>query len=161
MENYNELIKEGMTVEEITGLVEKVAQSSADKVRTKYSQGKKQLEGQLATQSPFDSEEFVQMKSQLNELKSLQEAENRRKALKEAKLPETLADVLNGSLDTDTIAKLSEAFNSHALATGYVPAGANGQPQGVINKSDFRKMTYTERVNLMNTNPDLYNALAK
>lgn len=157
--DYNELIKDGMTAEEIRGLVEKVAQSSADTVRTKYSNKVKELEGQAATQPTFDLEEINSIKEEIKLLKGERETIARRKALEAAKLPVDLAEVLNfDPSNTEVIAKLGEAFNSHALNSGYVPSGAHGKPQGVT-KEQFKKMNYTERTALMESNPDLYNSL--
>lgn len=159
---FNEMIKDGMTVEEIADLVEKVSQSSADTVRTKYSQQIKELEGRQATQpTDVDLSEIETMKEELALLKQERESSARRKALEAAKLPTDLADVLNFDVtNTEVIAKLSEAFNSHALNSGYVPKGAHGKPQGVT-KEEFSKMKYTERVELSKSNPDLFNALSK
>lgn len=142
---FKEMIKEGMTAEEISDLVELVSQSSADTVRTKYSQKIKEIEGQEATQpTGVDLSEINSIKEELALLRGERESAARRKALEAAKLPTDLADVLTFDVnDTDVVAKLSEAFNAHALNSGYVPSGAHGKPQG-ITKEEFGKMNYTK-----------------
>lgn len=160
---FEDMIKDGMTVEEIKDLVEKVSQSSADTVRTKYSQRIKEIEGQTATQEKtgVDLSEINSIREELALFRTERDAAARRKALESAKLPTDLADVLNFDVnDTEVVAKLSEAFNAHALNSGYVPSGAHGQPQGVT-KEEFSKMNYTKRVELSKSNPDLFNALSK
>ena len=98
--------------------------------------------------------------------------ENALKGAKNVKAAKALLDIetLRGSKNFDkdmeaAITALKESdpylFNDDGLASGTggsLGAGARAKASA-ISKEEFKKMGYTDRVKLYNTNPDLYNQL--
>ena len=160
--DINEL---GLTAEQLEQ-VQKYAQSEADKVRTNYSKRLKDVNDELAKYKPKEKTE--EEKSIEARLKALEEKEaelnkKERQAqikdkLEELGLPTGLATYLNFK-DDDDIEKVGGELANYFLENGNKPKNhAKSQP---VTKEQFKKMSYTQRAQLYQENPELYKALSK
>ena len=147
-------------------VVNKAIQSEADKVRTEYSKKIKDLEGKLPKELSADEKALQErIKAFEEKEKALQEKElriNLQAKLKDKGLSEQLADYLKvqGVEDLETyITDIAKVINVQ-LDDGYKPKGHEGR-SSKITKEQFNKMSYVERMNLYNTNKNLYDALSK
>lgn len=154
--------------EEQMAVINKAIQSEGDKVRTKYSTEMKELKDELNQYKPkekSDAEKSMEERLKALELKE-QEIANKEKSytvkekLQEKGLPLDLAKYISVGDDVDaTIEELGGTLNNFFLSNGYKPS--NHTKSEVFTKEQFRKMSYTERNKLFETNPELYKALAK
>ena len=162
-----ELSELGLTEEQLTQ-VQKYVQSREDRVRTDYSTKLKDVNNELAKYKPVEkSETEIQLEERIKalELKE-QEIANRERAMKissklnEKGLPSELAKYLNLGEDIDkSIDEVGNAVNNYFLNAGNKPT--NHSKQQSITKEQFRKMSYMERSQLLDTNPELYKALSR
>lgn len=141
--------KENMTQEEF----EKAIQSAQDKVRTEYSNKLKEKQNE----DKGIEEKFNELMERNKEL----EAQNHRmelvNKLTEKGLSAELADVINFGEDVEsTLTKLEGIMNKDS---NFVPTGHKGNEM-TITKEQFSQMGYSERVNLADTNPELYSRLS-
>ncbi len=153
--------------EEQMSQVKKYVQSCEDRVRTDYSNKLKDVNKELAKYKPVEKTETeIKLEERIKalELKE-QEVAKREKTLtvnsklKEKGLPTDLAKYLNLGEDIDkSIEEVGNVVNSYFLNSGSKPVGNHSKQQGVT-KEQFKKMSYMERVQLMETNPELYKAL--
>ncbi|WP_243187045.1 capsid assembly scaffolding protein Gp46 family protein [Clostridium muellerianum] len=157
--------EEGMTQEEWL----KKLQSETDKVRTEYSKQIKELKNQIEELTPkTKSPEEVEMEKRIKALedkeKEVQAKEkllNVTNKLQEQGLPSQLAKYLSGVEDVETeINSLKEIFNNGKLDNSYKPNN-HKITKDVITKEQFTKMSYMERMNLFQSNEELYNKLSK
>jgi hypothetical protein len=159
-------IKElGLTQEQLDA-VQKYAQSEADKVRTNYSKQLKEANDELNKYKPKEkSEEEKSLEARIKALED-REAEISKKErqvqvkgkLEELGLPTGLADYLNFKNDED-IEKVGGELAKYFLENGNKPTNhPKSQP---VTKDQFRKMSYVQRAQLYNENPELYKALSK
>lgn len=146
-------------------VVNKAIQSEADKVRTEYSKKIKDLEGKLPKELSADEKALQErIKAFEEKEKALQEKElriNLQAKLKDKGLSEQLADYLKvqGVEDLETyITDIAKVIN--VQLDSYKPKGHEGR-SSKITKEQFNKMSYVERMNLYNTNKNLYDALSK
>ena len=162
-----ELSELGLTEEQLTQ-VQKYVQSREDRVRTDYSNKLKDVNNELAKYKPVEkSETEIQLEERIKalELKE-QEIANRERAMKissklnEKGLPSELAKYLNLGEDIDqSIEEVGSVVNSYFLNAGNKPT--NHSKQQSITKEQFRKMSYMERSQLLDTNPELFKALSR
>ena len=160
--NINEL---GLTAEQLEA-VQKFAQSEADKVRTSYSKQLKDANDELNKYKPKEkTEDEKNLEARIKALED-REAEISKKErqvqvkdkLEELGLPTGLADYLNFKDDED-IEKVGSQLAQYFLENGNKPTNhAKSQP---VTKDQFRKMSYVQRAQLFNENPELYKALSK
>lgn len=153
-------IEELNLTEEVKEKVEKLIQAEADRVRTEYSKKVKELE-------KYKPEEENEITKKLKELEDREKELNKRdsvnkitESLKNKGLDGQLTKFLNleGVNDLETyIQELTEVINKQT--NGYIPK--NHKQSNGITKEEFEKMNYTERVNLYNTDKELYNILSK
>lgn len=152
-----------LTEEQLQG-VNKVIQSETDKVRTEYSKKIKELESKLP-------KEMTPEEKALDErIKALEERERAiaqkefetelQGKLKDKGLNEQLSKYLNveGVEDLETYLEEVAKVVSNQVE-GYKPRGHESN-QGVT-KEQFSKMSYVERMNLFETNRQLYDTLSK
>ena len=164
--DFKELYKENLTEEEFTSILEKVGQSASDKVRTEYSSKIKELEGKLPKEKTPEQQEMEnkikQLEQKEQELLFKENKLNISNALNEKGLPQQLADVLNiqGVEDINNFVQgISEIFNKHSIDNSYKPTHKH-KANDSMSKEDFKKLGYTERVKLQETNPALYEKFA-
>jgi len=125
-----------------------------------------------------DSEiELEKIKAELTKIQSEKLRESlTNKAIKvatEKKLPVDLIDYFVSDTEENTIKnieKLEQVFQNRVeslveerlkSSSSYVPAAGNGDGDKGLTKEDFKKMTYKERIELNQNNPELYKQLSK
>jgi len=143
--------------------INKILQSEGDKIRTSYSQKIKELEGKLPKEMTDEEKALAEKTKQLEdkekELNKRERLTKVKSTLKDKGLNDGLADYLN--LDTENLETyLEEVVKTMESQVNFKPsAHINGGTK--ITKEDFKNMSYTDRVNLYNTNKPLYDALSK
>ncbi|MDM0459558.1 DUF4355 domain-containing protein [Clostridium perfringens] len=151
--------------EEQMEMVSKYLQSEGDKIRGKYSKQIKELESKLP---PTKSEEELAFEKRVAELETREKELAKKERLTTAKsvltskgLDSQLTDYLNfeGVEDLETyVDNIAKVVGKQAKS--YIPRG-HEKADGNITKEQFSKMSYTERCNLYDTNPKLYEILSK
>lgn len=152
-----------LTEEQLQG-VNKVIQSETDKVRTEYSKKIKELESKLPVE-PTEEEKALQER-----IKALEERERAiaqkefetelQGKLKDKGLNEQLSRYLNvqGVEDLETyLEEVAKVIGNQI--EGYKPRGHESNVG--VTKEQFSKMSYVERMNLFETNRQLYDTLSK
>jgi hypothetical protein len=162
--NFEEL---GLSEEQIE-VVTKVIQSETDKVRTDYSKQLNTLKDELKNYKPAeksDAEKALEEKAQELEQKE-KELANKEKSytikekLSSKGLPSELAKYITVSDDIDkTIDEIGGTLSTYFLDGTFKPSG-HSKNEG-IDKNTFRKMSYSERAKLFDTNPELYKKLSQ
>lgn len=158
------MLEELNLTEEQLQVVNKVIQSETDKVRTEYSRKIKDLESKLPVE-PTEEEKALQER-----IKALEEREKAiaqkeymttvQSKLIEKGLNEQLAEYLNvqGVEDLETyIEEVAKVVGSQMQE--YKPR--RHESNTGVTKEQFSKMSYIERMNLFETNRQLYDALSK
>ncbi|HFF9302471.1 TPA: DUF4355 domain-containing protein [Clostridium perfringens] len=153
-----------LSEEQLEG-VQKYIQSEGDKIRGKYSKQIKELESKLPKEK---TEEELAFEKRLAELETREKELAKKERLTTAKdilsskgLDSQLTDYLNfeGVEDLETyVDNIAKVVGKQAKS--YVPKG-HEKADGNITKEQFSKMSYTERCNLYDTNPKLYEILSK
>ncbi len=153
-----------LTTEQLEG-VQKFVQGENDKIRTKYCKQIKELEGKLPKEK---SEEELAFEKRVAELETREKELAKKERLTTAKgilsnkgLDSQLTDYLNfeGVEDLETyVDNIAKVVGKQAKS--YIPKG-HEKAEGNITKEQFSKMSYTERCNLYDTNPKLYEILSK
>ena len=160
--DINEL---GLTEEQLAA-VQKYAQSEADKVRTNYSKQLKDVNDELAKYKPKEkTEEEKSIEARLKALEDREAELNKKERqaqikdkLEELGLPTGLATYLNFK-DDDDIEKVGGELAGYFLENGNKPKNhPKSQP---VTKEQFKKMSYMQRAQLYQENPELYKALSK
>lgn len=151
--------------EEQMEMVSKYLQSEGDKIRGKYSKQIKELESKLPKEK---SEEELAFEKRVAELETREKELAKKERLTTAKgilsskgLDSQLTDYLNfeGVEDLETyVDNIAKVVGKQAKS--YIPRG-HEKAEGNITKEQFSKMSYTERCNLYDTNPKLYEILSK
>ena len=149
----------------------KLLQSETDKVRTEYSKKLKDSTEELNKYKPKDkSESEIELEKRLKILEDKEKEVAKKEKLlnisdqlKEQGLPSQLAKYLSGveidKVETE-IGSLKDIFNAAKIDTSYKPDSHKPKVESVT-KEQFLKMSYMDRVNLFNSNKDLYNKLSK
>jgi hypothetical protein len=162
-----ELTELGLTEEQLLN-VQKAIQSETDKVRTDYSTKLKTANDELTKYKPVeksDSEKALEEKERLlaekeKEIANKEKAYSLKDKLSAKGLPSDLAQFLNVGEDVDkSLEDFSSTLNNLLLNNAYKPSNHN-KSEGV-SKDDFKKMSYSERLKLSDTNPELYKRLAE
>ena len=158
------MLKElNLNEEQLQG-VNKIIQSETDKVRTEYSKKIKELESKLP-------KEMTPEEKALDErIKALEERERAiaqkefetelQGKLKDKGLNEQLSRYLNvqGVEDLETyLEEVAKVIGNQI--EGYKPRGHESNVG--VTKEQFSKMSYVERMNLFETNRQLYDTLSK
>lgn len=158
-----ELKELNLTEEQLQG-VNKVIQSETDKVRTEYSKKIKDLESKLPKKMTDEEKALDERIKALEEReKAIAEKEYMTTVqgkLKDKGLNEQLAQYLNvqGVEDLETyIEDIAKVIGSQLQE--YKPRGHESNVG--VTKEQFSKMNYIERMNLFETNRQLYDALSK
>ena len=149
-----------LSEEQLAG-VQQILQSEGDKIRTKYS---KEL-NQYKPAQKSDAE--IQYENRIKELEAREQkllAKERQAELStkltELGLPTELGQYLNLGEDVDAgLEAVSVAINGYLLNNGNKPS--NHSKQQAVTRADFKKMSYGEKAQLFQDNPELYKALAR
>lgn len=153
--------------EQLAG-VQQILQSEGDKIRTKYSNELRTVKEELNQYKPAQkSDSEIQFENRMKELKAREQkllAKERQTELSskltELGLPTELGQYLNLGEDVDAgLEAVSVAINGYLLNNGNKPS--NHSKQQSVTKSDFKKMSYGEKAQLFQDNPELYKALAR
>ena len=161
LENLN------LSDEQLAG-VQQILQSEGDKIRTKYSNELRTVKEELKQYKPAQkSDAEIQFENRIKELEAREEkllAKERQAELStklnDLGLPTELGQYLNLGEDVDAgLEAVSVAINGYLLNNGNKPT--NHGKQQAVTKSDFKKMSYGEKAQLFQDNPDLYKALAR
>lgn len=158
-----ELNELNLTEEQLLN-VQKLIQSAEDKVRTKYSNELKDVKDELNKYKPKEkSPDEISLEERIKALE-MREAEiaSKEKVTKLASelntkgVPADLAKFLNADTNVEEVATL---LNAHFLNGNFKPQNHGGSDG--ITKEQFRKMSYMEKAELFEKNPELYKKLSK
>lgn len=159
------MLEELNLTEEQLQVVNKVIQSETDKVRTEYSKKIKDLESKLPVKmTPEEKALDERIKALEEREKAIAQKEYMttvQSKLIEKGLNEQLAEYLNvqGVEDLETyIEEVAKVVGSQMQE--YKPRRHEGNSTK-ITKEQFSKMSYIERINLFETNRQLYDTLSK
>lgn len=154
--------------DETKALVQKLLQSETDKIRTEYSQKLKTVNEELNQYKPKEKSEtekaleerIAKLEAREKELANKEQSMTLASKLKEKNLPTELAKYINVGDDMDkTIDEVGTLFGNYFLDGTNRPT--NHSTNKGITKSDFKKMSYSERAKLYSENPTLYETLNK
>lgn len=162
-----ELNELDLNEEQMSG-VQKIIQSKEDKLRTEYTKQIKELKAKVPVEK---SETELELEARLkaledkeNALKEQEQQTKLNKSLEEKGLNPQLSKYLNMGGVEDLETYLDEIFE---IVVGkveedniYKPSNHNSTNGGVT-KEEFDKMGYKERLDLYNSDRDLYNSLSK
>lgn len=134
---------------------DKSIQSAEDKLRTKYSKEIKTLENKITELTPKEkSENELALEKRLAEVESKEKRLNLIDTLTSKNLDRGIADYLKDDADIDSFEKvISSMVNKRLADSGYRPT--NHQNNESISKDAWKKMTYSEKQEIFNTNPEL------
>lgn len=136
---------------------EKAIQSETDKVRTKYVQQVKELEGKLLELTP---QELTPEQARIAELEAELSAKETQAALTNKGISEDLIPFLRDGINPDELTNvLDQLVNSRMAANGYVPQG-HAANEG-LNAEQFKALNYQDRASLYQRNPHAYKMLSK
>ena len=159
----------GLTEEQLKS-VQKLIQSESDKVRTEYSNKIKDLQSNSKSIDDYNEldNKYNSLTDELNSLREYK-AQNE-KTLRENKI-NTLLEQKGLSkmakyLNLDGVEDIETYINDMANELGseqksFIPNAQNDSAKGNITKEDFKKMNYSERANLYNSNKELYDTLSR
>ena len=131
----------------------KAIQSAEDKLRTSYSAKIKDLESKLPHEKSDEEKDYEQRLSAL-------EAKEKKIALQESlasnKLDNSFADYLKDDVDIDKFGTvIDNLVNTRLAQTGFRPSGHTDNVG--ISKEQWAKMSYSEKQEFYNSNPELAN----
>ena len=132
---------------------DKAIQSAEDKLRTTYSSKIKDLESKLPHEKSDAEKDYQQRLAAL-------EAKEKKMALQESlankKLDLSFAEYLKNDVDIDKFGTvIDNLVNTRLAQTGFKP---NGHTANVgISKDQWAKMSYSEKQEFYNSNPELAN----
>ena len=146
--------------EQLAG-VQQILQSEGDKIRTKYSNKLRTVKEELNQYKPAQkSDAEIQFENRMKELEAREQKLLAKERQAELGLPTELGQYLNLGEDVDAgLEAVSVAINGYLLNNGSKPT--NHSKQQSISKSDFKKMSYGEKAQLFQDNPELYKALSR
>lgn len=146
--------------------VAKKVQSAEDKLRTKYSKEIKDLQDQIKKLSPVEKTQAeIDIENRLAALEASEKAvaDRERKIAVQEKLSgsgldKALADYLKDDVDVDALSAIVENIvKSRMKNNGYVP-NEHGSDEK-ITPEDFKKMTYSQKVEYSQKHPESYKRL--
>jgi hypothetical protein len=164
--DIKEIYKENMTIEDFESIIEKVAQSNQDKVRTEYTTKIKELESKIPQEKSEHEIRLEQLEKELADkekaLSNVEKKANLSAKFSEKGLPTQLLNIVNldGVEDVETfVNNIAETLNSHTLNNAYKPQNHKAKNEGVT-KEQFKKMGYFEKLKLQETNENLFKKLS-
>ena len=140
---------------------DKAVQSAEDKVRSKLHKQIKDLETKLATlETPKKSDSDKELEARVAEIEAREKIIALKEGLHDKNLDRGFADYLKDGVDVDALAALIDKVTAERVkAQGYVPSGHSNNTG--ITLEDWKKLSYTEREKLYQTNPELALEYAK
>lgn len=131
----------------------KAIQSAEDKLRTSYSAKIKDLESKLPHEKSDAEKDYEQRLAAL-------EAKEKKMALQESlankKLDSSFAEYLKNDVDIDKFETvINNLVNNRLAQTGFKPNGHSSNVE--ISKVQWNKMTYSQKQEFYNSNPELAN----
>lgn len=134
---------------------DKSIQSAEDRLRTKYSKEIKALEDKITELTPAQkSENELALEKRLAEITAKEQRLSMIDTLVSKNIDKGLVDFLKPDADIDSFEKvISSMVNNRLVATGYKPQ--NHQNNESISKDAWKKMSYSEKQDFYNTNPEL------
>ena len=131
----------------------KAIQSAEDKLRTSYSAKIKELESKLPHEKSDAEKDYDTRLAAL-------EAKEKKMALQESlankKLDNSFADYLKDDVDIDKFGTvIDNLVNTRLAQTGFRPSGHTDNVG--ISKEQWAKMSYSEKQEFYNSNPELAN----
>ena len=134
---------------------DKSIQSAEDRLRTKYSKPIKDLANKAAELTPKEkSENELALEKRLAEVEAKEKRLNLIDTLTSKNLDKGMADYLKDDADVESFEKLiSSMVNKRLADSGYKPT--NHQNNESISKDAWKKMSYSEKQDFYNTNPEL------
>ena len=131
----------------------KAIQSAEDKLRTSYSAKIKDLESKLPKDETDEEKDYKQRLAAL-------EAREKKMALQESlankKLDSSFAEYLRDDVDVEKFGTaIDNLVNSRLTATGFKPSGHTANVG--ISKDQWAKMSYSQKQEFYNSNPELAN----
>ena len=131
----------------------KAIQSAEDKLRTSYSAKIKDLESKLPHEKSDAEKDYQQRLAAL-------EQKEKKMALQESlankKLDNSFADYLRDDVDIDKFGTvIDNLVNTRLAQTGFRPSGHTDNVG--ISKEQWAKMSYSEKQEFYNSNPELAN----
>ena len=130
---------------------DKAIQSAEDKLRTTYSLKIKDLESKLPKDETDEEKNYKQR------LAALEQKEKRiamQESLAKNKLDNSLADYLKDDADIDSFNTTIDTLVKQRITdAGFKPTGHTNNTE--ISKDQWHKMTYSQKQNLYNQNPEL------
>ena len=154
--NFNELFTElGLEITEeqskkLNEVADKMIQSSNDRIRTEYAKRIKELEQYNPVEKSQEQIELEQLKKELADTRFA-------KSLKDLGVDDSIAKYLSSDINLDEFSEVYKGFAQ--TKKDFIPNKNMGD--GGITKEQFKGMGISERTKLYETNPELYNQLAK
>lgn len=146
----------------------KKLQSETDRIRTDYTKKMKTLEDEIVQYKPKDkTPEELAMEQRLkdltdkeNLLKKKEKTLTIQDKLTENNLPKELYKYIDAQDVDVAVGDIKKMLDEFMLNNSYKPTNHQNQKTS-ITKEDFKRMSYSERVQLSNDNPELFNILNK
>lgn len=147
---------------------DKKIQSEGDKIRTHYSKEIKKLEDKIKELSPIEkSDAENELDNRLAQLEIKQkEIENKERflilqtSLQAKNLDKIFADYIKSDIDIDAFETvITNTVNDRVKSIGYIPT--SHQTNTSVTADKWKKMSYSEKEKVMNTNPELANTFLK
>lgn len=148
--------------------VDKIIQSETDKVRTKYSKEIKELQGRIAELMPEQkSDHELEIEKRLAELEKAQKEVEQKKVLLELQdmlqgkgIDKRITSFLKSDIDINSFIELfNGAVTEKMKNRGYIPSEHVKNDR--ITQEEFKNMSYSQRAELYEKNPSLYEKLKK
>lgn len=145
---------------------DKAIQSAEDKVRGKLSKEIKDLQAKVKELSPVEkSQAEIDLENRIAALEKSEKevaAKEKRLAFQESLsnkgIDKALVDYLKDDADVETLSGvIDEIVKSRMKSSGYVPGEHSSDDK--VTPEEFKKMSYSQKVNIMQNNPELYNRL--
>ena len=139
----------------------KAIQSAEDKLRTNYSKQIKDLQEQISKLTPTQkSQSEIDFENGLHTLEAKEKKMQLYETLQSKNIDKSLADFLKDDVDIDKFSTVFENFvNNKITSAGYKPNGHSSNE--TISKEKWQKMSYSEKQEFYNTNPELAKKLLK
>jgi len=134
---------------------DKSIQSAEDRLRTKYSKQIKEMEEKITALTPKEkSENELALEKRLAEVESKERRLNLIDTLVSKNIDKGMVDFLKDDADVESFEKLiSSMVNKRLADSGYRPV--NHQNNESISEDAWKKMSYSEKTNFYNANPEL------
>lgn len=146
--------------------LDKRIQNAEDKLRTSYTKTIKELESKIKELSPVEKTDAeLEFERRLSELEKTQKELDAQKAFLELQdtlqnkgIDKSIATYLKEGVDVDELVSVFQNVMKEATkSNAYVPDSHNAGDK--ITVEEFSKMKYSEQVEVMNKNPELYKRL--